>query len=189
MDGRSVDTTMGLTPTGGVMMGTRPGDLDPGLMLYLAREVEGDLDQLEAMFNRECGLVSVSGMQNDVKALRTASDNGNEAARLSLRMFTRSISKAIGGFAWLLGGLDAVIFSGGIGEHDGETRSEVLASGDKSGIRLDEESGGVGARKISSRESSTAVWVVPAEEDLAIVFHVEHMAKSVPRGTLRPGIL
>ena len=184
VDGRSVDTSMGLTPTGGVVMGTRPGDLDPGVMLYLSREGRGDLEQLETMLNHDSGMIALSGKKNDVKALRAAAEQGYAKALLALKVFTRSVTKAIGGYAWLLGGLDAIVFSGGIGEHDSVTRSEVLTGLEATGVTLDQGMACAGVRRISKAESSIAVWVVPAEEDLMIMFHVEHLARSVPRGTL-----
>ena len=174
LDGKSVDTSMGLTPTGGVVMGTRPGDLDPGLVLYLVRQ--GSVDDAEKMLNRDAGLIALSGMKNDVKAVREAAGRDDANARLALDVFTRSVRKAIGGYAWLLGGLDAIIFAGGIGEHDAATRSEVLTGLEETGVRLGEDTDGKGMRKLSAEGSKTAVWVVPAEEDLMIAVHVQEMS-------------
>jgi acetate kinase len=174
MDGRSIDTTMGLTPTGGVVMGTRPGDLDPGLILYLLRQTRQDASALEKMLNHDCGMVALSGMKNDVKALRAAGDNAN--AQLALNVFTRSVRKAMGSYAWLLGGLDAVIFAGGIGEHDAATRSEVLKGLEGLGIRLEGGGAGKGMRRVSAADSQVAVWVVPADEDRMIAVHVAQMS-------------
>ncbi len=185
VDGRSVDTTMGLTPTGGVVMGTRPGDLDPGLVLYLLRqqkgEREGAISELETMFNHECGMVALSGQANDVKLIRKAAANGNAQAVLALKVFTRSVTKAIGGFCWLMGGLEAIVFAGGIGEHDRLTRDEILNNLQGLGISveasLNEASDG-GIRRISTSESKTAIFVIPAQEDLMIAMHVDRMARS-----------
>lgn len=177
VDGVSVDTSMGLTPTGGVVMGTRPGDLDPGLVLYLLRQSDS-VDALETMLNHDAGMVALSGMKNDVKAVREAAAGGDEQAALALKVFTRSVRKAIGGYAWLLGGLDAVIFAGGIGEHDAATRSEVLAGLEGTGVRLGKAVLETGPRIVSAADSKTAVWVVPAEEDLMIAIHVECMARA-----------
>ncbi len=127
VNGRSVDTTMGLTPTGGVVMGTRPGDLDPGVMLYLLRQEGATADSVEKMVNHAAGMVALSGMANDMKAVREAAGNGDKRAKLAIAVFTRSVRKAMGGFCWLMGGLDAIVFTGGIGEHDGATRDEILA--------------------------------------------------------------
>ena len=130
VNGCSVDTTMGLTPTGGVVMGTRPGDLDPGVVLYLLRQQQKDgagaISAVETILNHESGMIALTGMSNDVKALRRVATEGDALALLALKVFTRSITKAIGAFCWLLGGLDAIVFAGGIGEHDALTRLEIL---------------------------------------------------------------
>ena len=128
VDGRSVDTTMGLTPTGGVVMGTRPGDLDPGLVLFLLRQMKGDAaTALETMMNHDSGMVALSRMPNDMKAVREAAANGDAKAKLAVEIFTRSVKKAVGGFIALMGGVDAVVFAGGIGEHDARSRAEILS--------------------------------------------------------------
>jgi len=171
--GRSVDNTMGLTPTGGVVMGTRPGDLDPGVMLYLMRE-QGGANPVEKMVNHDAGMVALSGRKNDVRAVREAAAKGDKAGQLALAVFTRSVRKAIGGFAWLLCGLDAVIFTGGIGEHDALTRAEVLYGLESLGVSLAHDEG-AGLRNIGAAQSKTALWVVPSEEDLMIALHVREM--------------
>lgn len=179
LDGRSVDTSMGLTPTGGVVMGTRPGDLDPGLILYLLRQAEGNRDQalhsVEALLNHKAGMVALSRLPNDMRAVRKAS---SAEAQLALKVFIRSVRKAIGGYAWLSSGLDAVVFTGGIGEHDALSRREILQGLDGYGIELDpaaNEARGEGMRRISSAGSAVAVWVVPAQEDRMIAVHVSQM--------------
>jgi acetate kinase len=179
IDGRSVDTTMGLTPTGGVVMGTRPGDLDPGLMLYLLRQQHGDAArELESMVNRNAGMVALSAMENDMKAVRKSAIDGNQQARLAVEVFTRSVQKALGAFAFLLGGLDAVVFTGGIGEHDTATRAEVLAGLEGMGIALDEKRNaakGDGVSVVSANRSRTTIYVIPAAEDRTIAWHVGQM--------------
>jgi len=180
VDGESVDTTMGLTPTGGVVMGTRPGDLDPGLMLYLLRQEGGRdaADALERLLNHHAGMVALTGLPNDMKAVRKAAKAGNAQATLALKVFTRGIRKVIGGFAWLMGGVDAVVFTGGIGEHDAETRSEVLSGSEASINSSLNEATGDGVRRISASDSKTAVFVVPAQEDLVIALHVKRMLQA-----------
>jgi len=181
---------MGLTPTGGVVMGTRSGDLDPGLVLYLLRGEKGDRTaEVEALLNHRAGLVALSGMENNVKAIRAAAET-NARATLALKIFTRSVTKAMGGFSWLLGGLDAIVFAGGIGEHDPQTRAEVVGGLGALGVSLDAllnlnrdraQNGGLtdGIQRISSNDSPTAVLVVPAREDQMIAVHVEEMAREV----------
>jgi acetate kinase len=182
LDGRSVDNTMGLTPTGGVVMGTRPGDLDPGLVLYLLRQAGGDrvaaLNAVETLVNHQSGMVALSGQPNDMRATRKAAAAGSADAGLALEVFTRSVRKAIGAFAWLLGGLDAVVFTGGIGEHDAQSRVEILGGLESSGIVLDaraNEAGGDELRRVSSVGSQVVVWVVTAQEDRTIAVHVGQM--------------
>jgi acetate kinase len=180
LEGKSVDTTMGLTPTGGVVMGTRPGDLDPGLLIYLLRQQTGEqAKELEAMLNRKAGMVALSGMANDMKAVRAAAEDGDARARLAVEVFARSVRKAVGGFAFLLGGLDAIVFTGGIGEHDAATRREVLAGLEGLGIALDVAANAAkahGIRKVSDDDCPTQVLVVPAKEDWMIAVHVGEMA-------------
>lgn len=181
--GRSVDTSMGLTPTGGVVMGTRPGDLDPGLMLYLVRAQKGGTEEavkaVEAMVNHASGMVALSGQPNDMKAVRKAADGGDARALLALEVFTRAVRKAIGSYSWLLGGLDAIVFTGGIGEHDARTRAEVLEGLDGLGVAINSSSNEAkesGLRRVDASESETAVYVIEAQEDLVIAEHVQRMA-------------
>jgi acetate kinase len=177
LDGQSIDTTMGLTPTGGVVMGTRPGDLDPGLLLYLLRREHGGdaVGKLEQMLNHGAGIVALTGLPNDMKGVREAANAGNDAAILALKVFTRSVRKSIGGFAWLLGGLDAIVFTGGIGEHDAASRAEMLSGSE---VRINSalnRAKGAGVRRISASDSKTAVFAVTAQEDLVIALHVQRL--------------
>jgi acetate kinase len=182
LDGRSIDNTMGLTPTGGVVMGTRPGDLDPGLVLYLLRQAEGDrvsaMNSVETVLNHQAGMVALSGQPNDMRATRKAAKEGSADARLALDVFTRSVRKAIGAYAWLMGGLDAVVFTGGIGEHDVQSRAEILRGLEDCGVIVDtaaNEAGGDNLRRVSSPDSKVTVWVVTAQEDRMIAVHVGQM--------------
>jgi acetate kinase len=188
VDGRSVDTTMGLTPTGGVVMGTRPGDLDPGLVLYLLRQMEGEkvsaletMLGLEKMLNHDAGMVALSGMPNDMKAVREAAGGGNARARLAIEIFTRSVKNAVGGFMALMGGVDAVVFAGGIGEHDARSRAEILSGLESFGILINSERNeakGDAVRRVSASDSVPMVLIVPAKEDWMIAVHVDRMARS-----------
>lgn len=187
---RSIDTSMGLTPTGGVVMGTRPGDLDPGLVVYLLRQQDGDAkaaaDALEGLLNHGSGMVALSRLANDMKAVRKAAEGGDARAVLALKVFTRSVRKAIGGYCWLMGGVDAIVFTGGIGEHDAATRAEVLADGDGLGVVLDEalnRSHGDGVRRIAGAASKVNVFAVPAQEDLMIALHVGTMEREKRQST------
>jgi acetate kinase len=188
VEGGSVDTTMGLTPTGGVVMGTRPGDLDPGLVLYLLRQMGGDkvsaletMLGLEKMLNHDAGMVALSGMPNDMKAVREAVVRGDAKATLAVEIFTRSVKKAVGGFVALMGGVDAVVFAGGIGEHDARSRAEILGGLESFGISINSERNeakGDAMRRVSASDSVPMVLVVPAKEDWMIAVHVDRMSRS-----------
>jgi acetate kinase len=146
-DGKSVDTTMGLTPTGGVMMGTRPGDLDPGLSIFLLRHGVADAADLEDLFDKQSGLLGVSGFSSDVREL-SAQRRMNAQADLALTMFAYQVRKAVASMAAVLGGVDSLVFTGGIGEHASDLRNEICAGLDFLG--------------------DLHTLVVPAQEDLQI---------------------
>lgn len=183
VEGKSVDTSMGLTPTGGVVMGSRPGDLDPGLIFYLLRQPGATVDSVERMMNHDAGLKALAGT-GDMKKLR---DTAGRDARvnLALDVFLRSLRRTIGGMVALYG-LDAMVFTGGIGEHDAKTRW-ALGNGLR-GTGLEEpqidfaanELPLRGLRKISDEDALYQVYVVPAEEDLMIALHVQRMHASLP---------
>jgi len=125
LDGKSIDTSMGLTPTGGVIMGTRTGDLDPGVLLYLMRSESMDADALEKMLNHECGLAGLSHGENDMQALLERSQNGDAPAELAISAFSLSVRKFIGAYAALMGGVDLLVFTGGIGQHSEAIRKRI----------------------------------------------------------------
>jgi acetate kinase len=124
-DGASVDTSMGMTPTGGVTMATRTGDLDPGVLLYLMRVKGMDADALEKMLNHDCGLIGLTGSSGDMREIEKAAADGDERARLALEVFDRTVAKTIAGYVSVLGGVDLLVFTGGIGEHSERTRLGV----------------------------------------------------------------
>jgi acetate kinase len=168
---------MGLTPTGGVVMGTRPGDLDPGVVLYLLRQQGATVDSVEAMLNHDSGLKALGGV-NDMRALREAAAAGEARAGLAIRVFCRSVAKAVAGFMAVLGGADALVFTGGIGEHDAASRGEIVGALSGLGFEVDRAANAAeakGLRTISAQDSPVAIYVVTAEEDLMIARHVARM--------------
>jgi acetate kinase len=176
-DGKAIDTTMGFTPSGGVMMGTRTGDLDPGVLVYLLREKKLSADALEDLVERKSGLAAIGGV-SDVKTLLTRAAT-DERARLALSMFAYSVRKAIGAFAAALGGIDLLIFTGGIGEHAAAVRADIAAGLEHLGVQLDprrnEGANGDDARAgtvINIDGGRCAVRVVATDEDLVIARHV-----------------
>jgi len=124
-DGVSVDTSMGLTPTGGVTMATRTGDLDPGVLLYMMRVKGMDADALEALLNHDCGLIGLTGTSGDMREIEKAAGAGDARAALALDVFDRTVAKTIAGYVSVLGGVDLLVFTGGIGEHSERTRMGI----------------------------------------------------------------
>lgn len=169
-DGRSIDTTMGLTPTGGVMMGTRSGDVDPGLLLYLMRERGFDAARLEDLFDHHAGLAGVSGSNSDMRVLRAAAPHDVHAG-LAIRMFCMSVRKAIAGMVAVLDGIDALVFTGGIGEHDAASRAAIGAGLGWAGIAIDADRNANGERSIGESGLACAVLVLPSLEDEQIARH------------------
>lgn len=135
-DGRSVDTSMGLTPSGGVIMGTRTGDLDPGVLIYLMRERTFDAAMLEDLIDHRSGLLGISGLSGDMRRLHDAAST-NPDAGLAVEMFCYSVRKQIAAMMAALDGLDMLVFTGGIGENDGEVRASICAGLSWAGIHLD----------------------------------------------------
>jgi acetate kinase len=172
IDGRSVDTTMGLTPTGGIIMGTRPGDLDPGVLLHILHTNGNNVDELAKTLDKESGLKGISGTASDMRKLHEAADKGDEDAQLAIEMFARAAAKAIGGFAATMGKLDALVFTGGIGEHDPDVRAKICGGMEAFGLRLDEIENKESAKTISRSASSAAVEVIETDEDGQIARHV-----------------
>ena len=185
-DGVSIDTSMGLTPTGGIISGSRTGDIDPGVLLFILRKLADTTtstkeaaDQLEKIVNKQSGLQGVSQLTNDMRALRQAIAEGNAAAHLAVDEFTYVIRKFIGSYIAVLDGLDMLVFTGGIGENDADTRAEICSGLESLGILLDPELNQThGAAKISASGSPVTVLVIPAAEDLMIVNHVCRLLNS-----------
>ena len=179
-DGECVDTSMGLTPTGGIISGTRIGDIDPGILLFILRkigektaDVNEAANQLEAMANKKAGLLGMSELSNDMRDLRNAINGGDAKARRAVDKFNWTIVKWIGGFFAELGGLDMLVFTGGIGENDIAVRAEICGGLGALGIVLDPVRNNVrGEAVISAEGSPVTVRVIPPAEDLIIVNHV-----------------
>lgn len=169
-NGVSIDTTMGFTPTGGIPMGTRTGDLDPGVVVYMMRHEKLSADALEHVVDRESGLGAIGGTPDVKTLLEHAPTDAN--ARAAIETFTYAIRKTVGAFAAALGGLDLVVFTGGIGEHAPEVRSLACAGLEALGIRLDDARNRGGEDDISADDSGCAVKIIAADEALVIARHV-----------------
>jgi acetate kinase len=171
--GRSIDTTMGFTPTGGIPMGTRTGDLDPGVLLYLLREKGLSPAELEELVDRQSGLAGVGG-SSDMEILLEKRSN-DPRAHLAVAMFGYAVRKAIGALAAALGGLDLLVFTGGIGEHAAAVRADACAGLEVIGVALDDGRNAAGERVISSEKSRVVVQVVDTNEDLVIARHARRI--------------
>src|SRR5262247_1684211 len=167
-DGRSVATTMGFTATDGLPMGTRCGSLDPGVMLYLMDELQMDARAIEKLIYQQSGLLGVSGTSSDMRTLQASAD---PAAKAAIDLFIYRIGRELGSLAAALGGLDAVVFTGGIGEHAAPVRERVCRRAAWLGIELDAAANAAGGPRISAVSSRTAAWVIPTDEELVIARH------------------
>lgn len=170
-DGKSVDTSMGFTPLEGLVMGTRSGDVDPGLLLYLLEQKKLSAKEMSTMLNKESGLLGVSSTSGDMRNLL---DNLHQDVRAeeAVELFCYRAKKYIGAYAAVLGGLDVLVFAGGIGEHAAAIRKGICAGLDFLGIRLDGASNEANSPVISSAESTVKVRIINTNEDLMIVRHV-----------------
>ena len=174
--GTSVDTTMSFTPCSGIPMATRTGDMDPGVLLFLARNESLSLDALEKLVNHESGLAGIADGVGDMQKLEAARNEARAEARsptqeeaaLAFSIFATAVAKAIAGLIVSLGGLDLLVFTGGIGQHSAALRQEVLLLLAPYGIRLDEDANAAHAGTISEQRSKAEVRILPAEEDVVI---------------------
>ena len=169
-DGKCVDTSMGLTPTEGLMMGTRVGDVDPGALVYLMKEMNLDADGLLNLINKKSGVAGVSGVSSDMRDIEAAIKEGNERARLALEMYEYRILKYIGAYAAVLGGVDIIVFTGGVGENQTVTREKICKKLEFLGVTFDEEANKTRGEEItiSGADSKVKVVVIPTDEEMMI---------------------
>ena len=176
-DGEPVDTTMSFTPTAGLVMGTRCGDLDPGVLIYLMRERGCDAEQLTELVNFRSGLVGISGFSSDMKTLLDRRENDPSAA-IATALFSYQARKFIGAFAAALGGLDLLVFTGGIGERAAPVRAEICRELTFLGVQLDEQGNVRHAGVISMPQSRCVVRVIPTNEELMIARHTTRLLRA-----------
>ena len=184
-EGQCVDTTMGLTPTGGLVMGTRTGDLDPGVLVYLLRSEKLSADDLERLVNRESGLLGVSETSPDLRDLLARQGTDPRAAE-AVELFCYQARKWVGALAAALGGLDTLVFAGGVGENAAEVRTRICNGLGFLGVRLDDARNDAGAGLISADGGSCAVRVIRTDEELMIVRAVLKVLGSPPTPALEP---
>ena len=170
--GKSVDTTMGFTPLEGLVMGTRSGDIDPAIVPYLMDKMNMDLEQTITYLNKKCGVLGISGVSSDFRDIWAASKNGNERATTALEVFCYRIRKFIGAYAAAMGGVDAILFTAGIGENDHIIREMCVEGLGFIGAVIDKNINTFESRgremRLSSKDSKVDIWCVPTNEELAI---------------------
>jgi acetate kinase len=176
LNGQSIDTSMGLTPTGGIPMATRSGDLDPGVLLFLLRDKRLSINELEHLLNHDSGLKALSNGTSDLRDLTTAAAKGDAPSQLALDTFSLAIAKTIAAYAAVLGGLDAIIFSGGIGEHSSLIRRKVCKILDFHGIRMDDQANEANVRTLSPPSSPISIQITPSQEDAQIARHSRQLS-------------
>lgn len=169
-NGKSVDTSMGLTPVEGLIMGTRSGDLDLGVLTYVMKKEAIGNTTANTLINKFSGMLGISGVSSDMREIEQAAEEGNERAKLALDMYTYRIRKYIGAYATAMGGIDILVFTGGVGENSKMVRTNVCADLDFIGIEIDAEKNDTRGKetKICSNESQVKVLVVPTNEELVI---------------------
>ncbi len=184
LDGKSVDTSMGLTPTEGLMMGTRCGDVDPGALTYIMHRHNLDADGLQKVINKESGMLGVSEISSDMREIENAVNNGDPRATLGLEMYEQRIIKYIGAYAAEMGGVDIIVFTGGVGENQTGLRADVCRPLAFLGVDLDEElNAGIRGREavITKPGSKVTVAVIPTDEELMIARDTREIVSSLKK--------
>ncbi|MDU5368485.1 acetate kinase [Finegoldia magna] len=177
-DGKCYDTSMGLTPLEGLLMGTRSGDLDPTVMTFLMNEKGYSADEMNQILNKKSGVLGVSGISSDFRDLEEEAEKGNDRAQLALDMFIERVKRYIGGYMAELGHVDAICFAGGIGENSSSMRKEILNTFEELGVKLDlEKNNSREEALISADDSKVKVYVVPTNEELMIARDTLDLAK------------
>lgn len=180
--GKTVDTSMGLTPVEGLMMGTRTGDLDVGVLTYImGKEVIG-LDATNTLLNKHSGVLGISGISSDMREVEEAAEEGNERAKLALDMYQYRVKKYIGAYAAAMGGVDVIVFTGGIGENGDEMRRKISSNFEYLGLEFDENKNrGVRGKEVElSKDSSRVkIWIVPTDEELVIAGDTYEIVKGM----------
>lgn len=177
--GKCVDTSMGFTPLDGVVMGTRTGSMDPAVVTFLMENEKMSAKEVDNLMNKKSGVFGVSGISSDFRDLSTAADEGNERAKLALDMFIYSVTKLIGAYAAAMGGVDAVVFTAGIGENDAAIREKVVENLGFMGIKIDHEKNKIRGEKadVTGEGATVKTLVIPTNEELMIALDTQRLAK------------
>ena len=169
-DGKVIDTSMGLTPLAGVMMGSRSGDIDPSAVTYIMDKLHLQPQEMADFLNKKSGVLGITGISSDMRDIEEAASKGNERAQLALRMYNYRIKKYIGSYAAAMGGVDVIVWTAGVGENQISTRMEACSGLEFLGVKMDAEANNCrGEEKlISAPDSKVQVWVVPTDEEIVI---------------------
>jgi acetate kinase len=170
-DGKCADTSMGFTPLDGFIMGTRSGAVDPSVVTFIQNKENLSADEITDIMNKKSGFLGISGVSSDCRDVEAAAAEGNERAKLTMDMLVYQIKKFVGSYAAAMGGVDAVIFTGGIGENDATVRAEVCSGMEFLGLSIDKEACNNASRKemkFSTADSKVEAWVIPTDEELMI---------------------
>lgn len=169
-NGKSVDTSMGLTPLEGLVMGTRCGDIDPAIVPFIMEKENISASEMDTIMNKKSGLYGVSGVSSDSRDVEEAAENGNHQAEVALKLFNYRVKKYIGSYAAAMGGIDAVVFTAGIGENAIDSREEILSGLEFMGIKVDKEANNCRGKEqfITTEDSSVKAMVIPTNEELVI---------------------
>jgi acetate kinase len=178
-DGLCVDTTMGLTPLAGVPMGTRSGDIDPAVVQFVMNKEGVSVDKMLDILNKKSGVLALSGVSSDFRDLHDAAAEGNERAALALDKFIYEVQKAIGAYAAALGGVDAIVFTAGIGENSGSLRARIASGFEYLGAKLDPEKNNISGEEadVSTADSKVKFLVIPTNEELMIARDTKELVK------------
>lgn len=168
--GKSVDTSMGLTPLAGVMMGTRSGDIDPGILEVLSNITHKDISEITNILNKQSGIAGLSEVSSDFRDITKAMEEGNEVAKSAFEAYIHTLIKFIGGYVAVMNGVDDIVFTAGVGENNSQVREEVCESLGYLGIKIDKEANKLRGEEveISTKDSKVKVYVIPTNEELAI---------------------
>ena len=170
-NGKCINTSMGLTPLGGIMMGTRSGDLDPTVVFYMMKKLNCTPDEMDTYLNKKSGMLGVSGISSDARDVEAACENGNERAIITQELYVNRVINVIGGYVMQMGGVDAIAFTAGVGENDIKLRAKILkALTPGLGLDIDYEANNVRAKEacVSTADSKVSVWIVPTNEEVVI---------------------
>ena len=170
-NGNCINTSMGLTPLGGIMMGTRSGDLDPTVVFYMMKKLNCTPDEMDTYLNKKSGMLGVSGISSDARDVEAACENGNERAIITQELYVNRVINVIGGYVMQMGGVDAIAFTAGVGENDIKLRAKILkALTPGLGLDIDYEANNVRAKEacVSTADSKVSVWIVPTNEEVVI---------------------